>query len=663
MISEKPYFYIKIFQMITFQQVCLRYGERNLFDTISFQINALDRVGLVGKNGAGKSTILKVIVGHTEVDSGQVIVPRDITLGYLPQELVYTDSQDVLSETLKAFTDLRKLEAEINDLNNQLAECTNYELPDYLELAQRIAEKSERLHILNAASAEANAVKTLTGLGFRNSDLARQTSEFSGGWRMRIELAKILLCAPDIFLLDEPTNHLDIESIQWLENFLAQYHGAVLLISHDRTFLDKVISRTLEITIGKIHDYAVSYSKYVILRKERHEQQLAAFRNQQKQIEDTKEFIERFRYKATKAIQVQSRIKYLEKLEIIEIEEDDLSAIHLKFPPAPRSGTVVIKTVNLSKKYGDLEVLNKIELVVERGEKIAFVGRNGEGKTTLSRIIIGELDYTGECKLGHNVGIGYYAQNQDELLDPDATAFETIDRAAVGEIRTKMRDILGAFLFSGDDIDKKVKVLSGGEKSRLALARLLLEPYNLLVLDEPTNHLDMRSKDILKLALLQFDGTLIVVSHDREFLDGLTNKIYEFRNKKIHEYRGNIFDFLKKKKLDSLHELNFKERDNIKKEVLAEVSNQKMIYLERKEADREIRKIRTQIDRIEKEIESIELKIAQMNSDLNRGLTPENPDFFKEYDLLKIRIDELMKHWEVLQNELEILKGKRNSVI
>ena len=657
--------------MISFQQVSLQYGDRKLFDGISFQINSRDRIGLVGKNGAGKSTILKVIMGEVSTESGQVIVPRDITLGYLPQELTCIDSRTVLEEALTVFTDLRQLEKEIDQLNVQLAEQTNYESDQYLELAQRIADKSERYHLLNSESLEASAVKTLLGLGFKDSDLKRPTREFSGGWRMRIELAKILLKAPDIFLLDEPTNHLDIESIQWLETFLSQYHGAVMLISHDRAFLDKVTTRTLEITLGKIHDYAVSYSKYVTLRKERYEQQLAAYRNQQKQIQDTKEFIERFRYKATKAVQVQSRIKQLDKLEIIEIEEEDRSAMQVKFPPAPRSGTVVVKTVDLSKNYGQLQVLNKINLIIERGEKIAFVGRNGEGKTTLSRILVKELDYSGELKLGHNVRIGYYAQNQDELLNPDATVFETIDRVAVGDIRTKMRDILGAFLFSGDETDKKVKVLSGGEKSRLALARLLLEPYNLLVLDEPTNHLDMRSKDILKQALIAYDGTLVVVSHDREFLDGLTEKIYEFRNRKIHEYRGNIYDFLRKRKMETLHELNrkvnlkvnFKETPDLKKETTSEYSDQKVVYMERKEIDRELRRIRNQIKSVEDEIGKAESKITQMDHRLSVGEELTDPEFFKEYNLFKTRIDDLMQLWEKYQNELENIEEKRNSVI
>ena len=649
--------------MISFQQVSLQYGVRKLFDNISFQINARDRVGLVGKNGAGKSTILKSIMKICPVESGKIVVPADITLGYLPQEMSYTDSRSVLDEAMMAFTDLQKLEKEIDHLNHQLTERVDYESDEYLDLAERVADRSERLHLLNASSAEANAVKTLAGLGFKDTDLSRPTREFSGGWRMRIELAKILLRAPDIFLLDEPTNHLDIESIQWMESFLSQYRGAVLLISHDRAFLDKVTTRTLEITLGKIHDYAVPYSKYVILRKERYEQQLAAYRNQQKQIEDTKEFIERFRYKATKAVQVQSRIKQLAKMDIIEIDEEDINSINIRFPAAPRSGTIVLKTSKLSKQYGNRKVLDNLELIVERGEKIAFVGRNGEGKTTLSKIIVGELDYTGECKLGHNVRIGYYAQNQDELLKPDLTVFDTIDRVAVGEIRTKIRDILGAFLFSGEDIDKKVKVLSGGERSRLALASLLLEPYNLLVLDEPTNHLDMRSKDILKQALVSYNGTLILVSHDREFLSGLTEKIYEFRNKKIREYRDDIFEFLKKKNLESLQELNLNVSSQPKKENAGEYSDQKTVYMERKEAEKELRRVRSQIGKLEQEIESSESKIKEMDILLSKGEEISNPEFYNEYNAHRKKVEQLMPKWERLQYELELLEEKRNSVI
>jgi ATP-binding cassette, subfamily F, member 3 len=647
--------------MISFQNVKLSFGERKLFDDISFQVNPKDRIGLVGKNGAGKTTILRAIVGLTSLDSGLVVIPRDATLGYLPQELLCKDVRNVLEEAMSAFSDLHRLENEINHLNTSLEERTDYETDEYMELVELISEKSERLHLLDSGTAEASAIKTLLGLGFLEKDLVRPTREFSGGWRMRIELAKILLKSPDVFLLDEPTNHLDIESIQWLENFLAQYHGAVILISHDRAFLDNVTTRTLEISLGHIYDYRVPYSKYVVLRKERREQQLAAYRNQQKQIEDTREFIERFRYKATKAVQVQSRIKQLEKMNVIEIEEEDIASLHIKFPPAPRSGTIVVETKELIKKYDQHTVLNKIGLVVERGEKIAFIGRNGEGKTTLSRIIVGDLDWVGECKMGHNVKIGYYAQNQDELLNPEMTVLQTIDRVAVGEIRSKIRDILGAFLFGGDDVDKKVKVLSGGEKSRLAMARLLLEPYNLLVLDEPTNHLDMRSKDILKQALIKYDGTLIVVSHDREFLDGLTDKIYEFRDQKIREYRGGIYDFLQKRKIGSLNELNLKKDKTAIPVAEPERADQKQLYLERRELDKEIRKVASQLSKIEKEIELTESGLAEMDQELANGKIMDQA-FHTRYSILKGAIEPLMGEWEKLQNALEELKEKRNSV-
>jgi ATP-binding cassette subfamily F protein 3 len=648
--------------MISFQNVKLYYGERKLFDDISFHVNPKDRIGLVGKNGAGKSTILKVIVGLTKIDSGQVNLPRDTSLGYLPQELICRDMRCVLEEAMSAFSDLHRLEHEIAHLNVQLGERIDYESDEYLELAEMIAEKSERLNLLDLGTAEASAVKTLLGLGFLENDLQRPTREFSGGWRMRIELAKILLKSPDLFLLDEPTNHLDIESIQWLENFLAQYHGAVILISHDKAFLDNVTTRTLEISLGKIYDYCVPYSKYMILRKERREQQLSAYRNQQKQIEDTREFIERFRYKATKAVQVQSRIKQLEKMDIIEIEEEDIASLHIMFPPAPRSGTIVVEINNLIKKYNENTVLNQIGLIIERGEKIAFVGRNGEGKTTLSRIIVGELEYSGECKIGYNVRIGYYAQNQDELLNPEMTVLQTIDRVAVGEIRTKMRDILGAFLFSGDDVDKKVKVLSGGEKSRLALTRLLLEPYNLLVLDEPTNHLDMRSKDILKQALQKYDGTLIVVSHDREFLDGLNDKIYEFRDQKIREYRGGIYEFLSKRRIGSLQDLNLKEpaaHVTVEGKIR---TDQKQIYQERRELDKEIRKLSQQLDKVETEIEQIETILTQMDRDMINGKIMDQ-QFYISYETTKQKIGPMMHEWEEKQKILEELKEKRNSVI
>ncbi len=648
--------------MISFKQVTLQFGERKLFDDVSFQVNPKDRIGLVGKNGAGKSTLLKGLVGKVHFDSGSAIVPGDTTLGYLPQELHCTDTQSVLAETLTAFSELQHLEKEIGHLNQQLTERTDYESASYLELAEMVAEKSERLHLMNASSVEASAIKTLKGLGFEESDLPRPTSEFSGGWRMRIELAKILLKSPDVFLLDEPTNHLDIESIQWLENFLSQYHGAVVLISHDRAFLDKVTTRTLEISLGKIYDYAVSYSRYVLLRKERREQQMAAYRNQQKFIEDTQDFIERFRYKATKAVQVQSRIKQLEKLELIEVDEEDLTAMHIKFPAAPRSGTIAVKIKNLTKRYDDHIVLDSLELDVERGEKLAFVGRNGEGKTTLSKIIVGDLPAEGECTLGHNVNLGYYAQNQDELLNPELTVLETIDQVAVGDIRTKIRDILGAFLFRGEDVDKKVKVLSGGEKSRLSMARLLLKPYNLLVLDEPTNHLDMRSKDILKQALMAYDGTLIVVSHDREFLDGLTDKIYEFRKGKIKEYRCGIFEFLEKKQIQNFDELNEPKNNAPSNKIKNDVSDQKQLYLERKEWDREIRKTSAAIAKVEEEIEATETRIAEMDSQFAGGIAVNDPGFYSTYESQKQALTRHMAQWERLQYELDLLNEKRNSL-
>ncbi len=649
--------------MISFQNVYLQFGERKLFDNISFQLNPKDRIGLVGKNGAGKSTLFKTILDLAKIDSGSIVVPGDTSIGYLPQELTFKDKRTVLEEAMSAFSDWHKLENEISHLNQQLTDRTDFETEEYLELAELVAEKTERMHMVNASTIEAETVKTLTGLGFRQFDLSRETREFSGGWRMRIELAKILLKAPDVFLLDEPTNHLDIESIQWLENFLRQYHGAVMLISHDKTFLDNITKRTLEISLGKIYDYKVSYSKYVSLRKERREQLLAAYRNQQKQIEDTTDFIDRFRYKATKAVQVQSRIKQLNKLEIIEIDDEDLGTINVKFPPAPRSGTIVIKASKISKKYGNHTVLNNLDLIVERGEKIAFVGRNGEGKTTLSRIIVGDLDYIGECKLGHNVNIGYYAQNQDELLDSNITVLETIDQVAVGEIRSKVRDILGAFLFSGEDVDKKVKVLSGGEKSRLALARLLLKPYNLLVLDEPTNHLDMRSKDVLKHALKSYDGTFIVVSHDREFLDHLTDKIYEFKNNGIREYRGGIFDFLQKRKIETLDALNSKIKNTRDKEIKEEESDHKKIYQKRRELDKEIRKISNRIASIEKSIERAESKIKEMDEIMAGHSEAQDINFYKEYEQYKQKVSSRIPEWEKLQYELEELRAARNSVL
>jgi ATP-binding cassette, subfamily F, member 3 len=639
--------------MISVENLSLQFTGQRIFEDISFMIGSKDKVGLVGKNGAGKSTLLKIIHGEQQPDSGQIVKPQDVSIGYLPQQLIYHDNKNVLDEALSAFDELNKLEKEIEHLNIQLTEREDYESDSYLELVEIVAEKNDRISVLNSGNSEALAEQTLLGLGFERNDFERPTKEFSGGWRMRIELAKILLRSPDIFLLDEPTNHLDIESIQWLENFLAGYRGAVLLISHDRTFLDRVTKRTIEISLGKIHDYKVPYTAYLEQRKERREQLLAAYRNQQKQIEETEEFIERFRYKATKAVQVQSRIKQLQRIERIEVDEEDLSSINIKFPSAPRSGTIVFEAENLSKSYGALKVLDEISLYVERGEKIAFVGRNGEGKTTLSRIIIREIEAEGLYKLGHNVNIGYFAQNQDELLDPDKTVFETIDDIAVGDVRAKIRDILGAFLFSGEDIDKKVRILSGGEKSRLSIAKLLLEPYNLLVLDEPTNHLDLRSKDILKQALESYNGTVILVSHDRDFLNGLTDRILEFRNKKIKEFRGTIREFLKKKQLSNLDQLNLKTKNRPLTEEPGSESYNKQLYSQRKEFEKKKRKIERKIGQIETEIENLESRQADIEKSLAKGISDQ--ELLAEYENNKKQIKTFMLNWEKEHAKLDAL--------
>jgi ATP-binding cassette, subfamily F, member 3 len=639
--------------MISVENLSLQFTGQRIFEDISFMIGSKDKVGLVGKNGAGKSTLLKIIHGEQQPDSGQIVKPQDVSIGYLPQQLIYHDNKNVLDEALSAFDELNKLEKEIEHLNIQLTEREDYESDSYLELVEIVAEKNDRISVLNSGNSEALAEQTLLGLGFERNDFERPTKEFSGGWRMRIELAKILLRSPDIFLLDEPTNHLDIESIQWLENFLAGYRGAVLLISHDRTFLDRVTKRTIEISLGKIHDYKVPYTAYLEQRKERREQLLAAYRNQQKQIEETEEFIERFRYKATKAVQVQSRIKQLQRIERIEVDEEDLSSINIKFPSAPRSGTIVFEAENLSKSYGALKVLDEISLYVERGEKIAFVGRNGEGKTTLSRIIIREIEAEGLYKLGHNVNIGYFAQNQDELLNPDKTVFETIDDIAVGDVRAKIRDILGAFLFSGEDIDKKVRILSGGEKSRLSIAKLLLEPYNLLVLDEPTNHLDLRSKDILKQALESYNGTVILVSHDRDFLNGLTDRILEFRNKKIKEFRGTIREFLKKKQLSNLDQLNLKTKNRPLTEEPGSESYNKQLYSQRKEFEKKKRKIERKIGQIETEIENLESRQADIEKSLAKGISDQ--ELLAEYENNKKQIKTFMLNWEKEHAKLDAL--------
>jgi ATP-binding cassette subfamily F protein 3 len=640
--------------MVSVQDISVSFGSFDLLTNISFLINDQDRIGLAGKNGAGKSTLLKIISGLQSPSSGQIDMSKDVSIGYLPQQMKVDDTTTVLNETITAFSELIGLSEEIEFCSSEVARREDYESQEYLKLCDHLTVVEERYRMLGGANYMAEAEQTLLGLGFERKDFDRYTNELSGGWRMRIELAKILLKKPSLFLLDEPTNHLDIESIQWLETFLAGYSGAVLMVSHDRAFLDNVTKRTIEISLGKIYDYKASWSKYLILREERREQQIAAFRNQQKKIEDTERFIERFRSKATKAIQVQSKIKQLDKVERLEVDEEDKSTIHLRFPPAPRSGTVVVEAEGLSKSYGSLNVLNKVDFKISRGEKVAFVGRNGEGKTTFSKIIIGELDFTGNLKMGHNVKTGYFAQNQDELLDENRTVLQTIDDVAKGDIRTKIRDMLGAFLFRGDDVDKKVKVLSGGERSRLALVRLLLEPSNLLVLDEPTNHLDMRSKDILKQALIKFDGTVIVVSHDRDFLDGIVGKVFEFKHNRIKENIGGIYDFLRRKKIENLKDIERKDKTR-NEAVQVNLSSNKQKYLEKKEFDRNLRKLRKRLEESETIIEKIESEIiavdkAFMEPGNSSGTYDED---YKKYQELKEHLNAEMDRWTASSQEVE----------
>jgi ATP-binding cassette subfamily F protein 3 len=649
-----PIFADIYFIMVSVQDISVSFGSFDLLTNISFLINDQDRIGLAGKNGAGKSTLLKIISGHQSPTSGQIDMSKEVTIGYLPQQMKVDDTTTVINETITAFSELIGLSEEIEYCSSEITRRDDYESAEYLNLCDHLTVVEERYRMLGGTNYMAEAEVTLLGLGFERKDFERPTSELSGGWRMRIELAKILLRKPSLFLLDEPTNHLDIESIQWLETFLAGYPGAVVLVSHDRAFLDNVTRRTIEISLGKIYDYKASWSKYLVLREERREQQLASYRNQQKMIDDTEKFIDRFRYKATKAVQVQSKIKQLDKVERLEVDEEDKSAINLRFPPAPRSGTVVVEAVTLTKKYGSLTVLNKIDFKISRGEKVAFVGRNGEGKTTLSKVIIGEVDWEGNLKIGHNVKIGYFAQNQDVLLDESRTVLQTIDDIAKGDIRTKIRDMLGAFLFRGDDVEKKVKVLSGGERARLALVKLLLEPTNLLVLDEPTNHLDMRSKDILKQALIKYDGTLIVVSHDRDFLDGIVGKVYEFKHNKIKENIGGIYDFLRKKKIENLKDIE--RKDKIKNESAPEnVSSNKQKYLDKKEYDRNLRKLRRRLEESETVIEKIETEIIAVDkSFMEPGNSSEAHEIdYKKYQDLKEKLSEEMNRWTQYSQEVE----------
>lgn len=641
--------------MISIEQLTVEFGGSPLFDNIGFLINPKDKIALVGKNGAGKTTLLKLIAGLQKPTQGNIVIPADLTIGYLPQHMIHNEGTTVMQEAEKAFEHITKVQDDIEKYARELATRTDYDTPEYLNIIEKHSRASEHYNIINPGNFQAEIEKTLLGLGFLRQDFQRQCAEFSGGWRMRIELAKILLQNPDVLLLDEPTNHLDIESIQWLENFLTNSASALLLVSHDRAFIDAVTNRTIEISLGRIYDYNTNYSKYVELRKERHEQQLRAYENQQKLIQDTEDFIERFRYKATKAVQVQSRIKQLEKIERIEVDLEDNTRLSLKFPPSPRSGSIPVEVENLSKAYGDHLVLDNIGLIVNRGEKVAFVGKNGEGKSTLVKCILDEISYTGKLKLGHNVKIGYFAQNQASLLDETLTVFQTIDNVAVGDIRTKIRDILGAFMFGGEASDKKVKVLSGGERSRLAMIRLLLEPVNLLILDEPTNHLDMRSKDVLKEAIKAFDGTAIVVSHDREFLDGLVTKIYEFGNKQVREHMGGIYDFLRKKKIENLNELGLSQSQSTTTEIpiQKEISENKLSYEARKELNRKIRKAEKDVAEAENIVEKIEAEIVEMHSQFENPDKASDPEFIMLLQKKERELEQKMYEWEILSEALE----------
>lgn len=643
--------------MISIQNLSVEFNSTALFSGVNFVINKRDKIALVGKNGAGKSTMLKIIAGLQEPTDGVVAAQKDITIGYLPQQMILTDERSVVEEVRTVFGKLDEMKASLARMNTELAERTDYESESYAELIDRISNMSDLVQMEESENGEAELEKTLLGLGFVRSDFDRNTSEFSGGWRMRIELAKLLLMRPDVLLLDEPTNHLDIESIQWLETFLKQKANVVVLVSHDRAFIDNVTNRTLEISCGKVYDYQVNYSKYVVLHQERIEQQMRAYENQQKQIQQTERFIERFRYKATKSVQVQSRIKQLEKIEEIEVDEVDNSRLNLKFPPAPRSGDYPVICEGVAKKYGDHTVFSNVDLTIKRGEKVAFVGKNGEGKSTLVKCIMNEIPYDGNLKIGHNVKIGYFAQNQASLLDGEITVFDTIDQVAVGDIRTKIRDILGAFMFGGEASDKKVKVLSGGEKTRLAMIRLLLEPVNLLILDEPTNHLDMKTKDVLKQAIADFDGTVIVVSHDRDFLDGLVEKVYEFGGGKVREHLGGIYDFLQHKQMESLRELEKSVPSKTDNDQIQEpaVSSGKQSYAEKKEFEKQIRKAERLVKDAEAKVSQLEAELKVVEDKLAAGATDN--DLFERHGEVSKSLDAAMSEWEDATMELENLKN------
>lgn len=631
--------------MISVEGLRVEFGGFTLFDDVSFVVNKKDRIALVGKNGAGKSTMLKILAGLQSPTSGVVSIPKETTIGYLPQQMQLKDTRTVREEAELAFDHIHDMEREINALNEQLAERTDYESEAYHKIIDKVTHLSEQFQMIGGNNYHAELERTLLGLGFMREDFDRPTSEFSGGWRMRIELAKLLLRRPDVLLLDEPTNHLDIESIQWLENFIATRANAVILVSHDRAFIDNTTSRTIEIELGHIYDYKVKYSDYVTLRKERREQQLRAYENQQKKLADTEAFIERFRYKATKSTQVQSRIKQLEKIERIEVDEVDTAMLNLKFPPAPHSGSYPVIAEEVSKRYGDHLVFEHVNLTIKRGEKVAFVGKNGEGKSTLVKCIMNEIPFEGSLKLGHGVKIGYFAQNQAQLLDDNLTVFDTIDYVAQGDIRTKIRDILGAFMFGGEASEKKVAVLSGGERSRLAMIRLLLEPVNLLILDEPTNHLDMRSKDVLKNALKDFDGTVIVVSHDRDFLDGLVEKVYEFGNKRVVEHLGGIYDFLERKKMQNLQELEISNKKTNEPAESEGPTQNKLSYEARKELNKAVKKQEKLIAELEKKIEGLETSIAELEAKLATPEGASDTELYTQYADLKKSLSETMDQW------------------
>jgi ATP-binding cassette subfamily F protein 3 len=647
--------------MFSVQNILVQFGGTPLFRSASFIINTRDRIGLVGKNGSGKTTLLRVIAGLIRPDEGEAIIPNGKTIGFLPQEIELRNDKSVLDEASSAFSEINHLETQISSLNEEITSRQDYHSRQYLALLHQLTELNDKFDILGGSTIRENVEKVLTGLGFRREEFSRPLNEFSYGWQMRVEIAKILLRRPDLLLLDEPTNHLDIESIQWLEEFLSNYPGAVIIVSHDRAFLDNVTNRTVEIELGKIYDYKASYSAYTEMREARLESQMAAFSNQQRQIRQIERFIERFRYKNTKARQVQSRIRMLEKMESLEIDELDRSAIHFRFPAAQPSGKVVAEAKGLTKQFGAKLVLDKIDMTILKGDRVAFVGRNGEGKTTLSRILSGKQDHEGELRKGYNVITAYYAQNPAEMLDAELTVFDTIDKVATGEIRSKIKTLLGGFLFSGDEIDKKVKVLSGGEKARLALTRLLLTPANFLVLDEPTNHLDMQSKDILKSALIQFKGTLVVVSHDRDFLQGLTNKVFEFRNRAIREYLGDIYDFLETRKVNSLMELEQKGPSSGNDKAEGETSGSKAYYEARKQAEKELRRLSGRIGKCEEEIAELETRLEKINGILaDPGAVSSNSEREEAYISFSRVKKDLDAKWDELARltrEMEALTG------